>query len=160
MNYVRVFNELPGTEVTYACDLRTERLELVKRRSPGTQSSTSVDDLVHSGDVDAVVVATPACTHFDLTRKCLEHGKHVLVEKPITTNCAAATELAALARAQNLVLLVGHTFIFNPGIRAVKSYIDTCALGQMYYLHATRTFAGQSARVGERRRGAGSGELP
>jgi len=142
INYVRVFNELPDTVVAGVCDTRDERLRLVERRFRGTPTCACVDALLDRDDIDAVVIATPASTHFEIVQKCLEHSKHVLVEKPLTTNCANATALAELAQARNRVLLVGHTFLFNAGVQAVKSYLESRAIGRLYYLHATRTNLG------------------
>jgi predicted dehydrogenase len=142
INYVRVLNELPDAVVAGVCDTRDERLQLVKRRFRGTPTYYAVDALLDRNDIDAVVVATPASTHCEIVQKCLEYGKHVLVEKPLTTNCADATALATLAHSRNLVLLVGHTFVFNAGVQTVKSYLESRAIGQLYYLHATRTNLG------------------
>ena len=150
INYVRVFGELADSAVSHVCDERQERLQLVKQRyhpslsgrSHGWKACTSVEQLLDERGLDAVVVATPATTHFEVTKKCLEHGKHVLVEKPITTNSREAEELVALAQAHNLVLMVGHTFVFNSGVQAIKRYLDSKALGQIYYMHATRTNLG------------------
>ncbi len=142
INYVRVFDELRDTTVSFVCDFNAERLRLVQHRFRGTRVCTSVEKLLNKSSVDAVVVATPASTHFELVKQCLEHGKHVLVEKPITTSSADALALTELAHARNLVLLVGHTFMFNAGIRTIKRYIDSKAIGQLYYLHATRTNLG------------------
>lgn len=142
VNYVRVFNELPGAVVTHACDVREERLQMVQHRFRDTQTCTCVKAMLDDNDLDAVVVATPATTHFDLVRQCLEHDKHVLVEKPVTTNCEQAASLAALAQDRKLILLVGHTFVFNAGVRTVKHYLDSKEIGQLYYLHATRTNLG------------------
>jgi predicted dehydrogenase len=142
INYVRVFNELPDATVTHACDSRTERLQLVEKRFPGTATCANIEQLLNGCQLNAVVVATPASTHFELVRSCLERDKHVLVEKPITTDSTEATFLTDLAESRRLTLMVGHTFLFNAGIRATKRYLDSEAVGQLYYLHATRTNLG------------------
>jgi predicted dehydrogenase len=142
INYVRVFNELPGATATHACDSRVERLQLVEKRFPGTATCAGLEQLLNGCQLDAVVVATPASTHFELVRSCLEQNKHVLVEKPITTDSAEATLLTDLAKSRNLTLMVGHTFLFNAGIQATKRYLDSGAIGRLYYLHATRTNLG------------------
>jgi len=150
INYVRVFGELADSIVTHVCDQRQERLQLAKQRfhpgpigrGCGWKACNSVEEMLDEHKLDAVVVATPATAHYEVTKKCLEHGKHVLVEKPITTSSSEAAELASLAQTQNLILMVGHTFVFNAGVRAIKRYLDSKALGNIYYLHATRTNLG------------------
>ncbi len=142
MNHVRVFNELPDSEVVCACDTRADRLQLVRRRFPQIETCALIDEFVCKSYVDAVVIATPANTHYALVKQCLEHGKPVLVEKPVTTHSAEAEELAEIAQAHKCALLVGHTFLFNAGIQAVKRYMTSQELGRLYYLHATRTNLG------------------
>ncbi len=141
INYVRVFNELANSVVTQVCDQKSERLQLVKQRFPGIGVCNSVDELVKNG-VDAVVIATQATAHFEVAKKCLENGKHLLMEKPITTNSDQAARLIDLADSKNRVLMVGHTFLFNDAVRATKQYLTSHEIGKIYYLHATRTNLG------------------
>jgi predicted dehydrogenase len=142
LNHVRVFNELPDVEVVGVCDTCADRRLMAHRRFPQIDTYAFAEKLIGKTYLDAVVIATPATLHYELVKCALEHGKHVLVEKPITTQTAQALELAEIAQAYNRVLLVGHTFLFNAGIRAVKSYIDSQEVGKVYYLHATRTNLG------------------
>jgi predicted dehydrogenase len=142
VNHVRVFTELPQVRAVTLVDLRPERLEEVGKRFPGVTLFTGIEDALRSENVDAVVVCTPATTHYEVARRCLEAGKHVLVEKPITTRVTEAEELNKLAEATGLTLMVGHTFIYNPGVRKVKNYIQQGAVGQIYYLYAQRTNLG------------------
>jgi predicted dehydrogenase len=88
------------------------------------------------------VVATPATTHHAIVRQCLEAGKHILSEKPLTINIEHAEELLQLADESGKVLMVGHTFLYNSGIRKMKELIDQEDFGALYYLHATRTNLG------------------
>lgn len=145
INYVRVFNELPGARVVVVCDERPERLQDVHHRYPAIALTTDVDAALGAEGVDAVVVATPATAHYDLARRALLAGKHVLVEKPLTTIAADADRLIALAAAQRAVLMVGHTFIYNAGIRKVKEYVDSSP-GRVYYLYSSRTNLGPIRR--------------
>jgi predicted dehydrogenase len=142
VNYVRVFNELPDSVVTHVCDQRQERLEMILHRFRGTRTSLHLEQFLDDGDLDAVVIATPASGHFEVAKACLEHDKHVLVEKPITTNSSDASTLVDLAGDRNLVLMVGHTFLFNAGVQATKQHLDSQEAGRIYYLHATRTNLG------------------
>ncbi len=142
VNYLRVFNELPEARVVAACDERPERLQEIGQRFPGVALTTKVEEALRLAGVDAVVVCTPATTHHSVARRCLVAGKHVLVEKPITTSAADADALIALAEARDLILMIGHTFLYNAGVRKLKDYIAQGELGRVYYLYASRTNMG------------------
>jgi predicted dehydrogenase len=92
--------------------------------------------------VDAVVVATPPASHFQIARDCLQHNRHVLVEKPLTLNSQHAEELIETAKARGLTLMVGHTFEYNPAVRALKEIIQSGDLGRVYYVDAVRVNLG------------------
>jgi predicted dehydrogenase len=141
-NYVRVFNELASARVVAVCDRRLDRLREVERRYPGVTVTTEVEAALGLAGVDAAIVCTEATSHYRLTRICLQAGKHVLVEKPIATSVADADHLIDLARSRRLTLMVGHTFLYNAGLKKVKDYIDRGELGQLYYLYARRTNLG------------------
>ena len=115
MNYVRIFNELVESRVVAVCDQSAERLREVSRRFPGVYLTTQVDDAASQPGVDAVVVCTEATTHFNVTRQLLLSGRHVLVEKPLTTTGEDAEKLIDLAETNSAILMVGHTFVFNAG---------------------------------------------
>src|SRR6266853_5110740 len=145
MNYVRIFNELTESRVVAVCDQSADRLKEAARRFPGVYLTTQVDDAASQPGVDAVVVCTEATTHFNVTRRLLMAGKHVLVEKPLTTVAADAQELIALGKLKSAVLMVGHTFVFNAGIQKVKEYVQM-GQGRVYYLYARRTNLGPIRR--------------
>jgi len=145
MNYVRIFNELTDARVLAVCDQSAERLNEVARRFPGVYLTTQIDDAVSQPDVEAVVVCTEASTHFNVTRRLLMAGKHVLVEKPLTTIAADSEKLIDLAESNSAILMVGHTFIFNAGVRKVKEYVQEDS-GRVYYLYARRTNLGPIRR--------------
>src|SRR5437868_5367552 len=113
MNYVRIFNELVEARVVAVCEQSPERLKEVARRFPNVYLTTQLDDVISQPDVHAVVVCTEATSHFNVTRRLLLAGKHVLVEKPLTTASADAGKLLELADSRSATLMVGHTFIFN-----------------------------------------------
>lgn len=142
INYVRVFEELGESQVVAVCDRRPERLAEVERRFPGLNSTTDFQDLLKWEGVDAVVVCTEASSHYPIVSKCLAAGKHVLVEKPMTTSTRDAEELLNLAEAKDVTLMIGHTFLYNAGIRQVKSYIMQGDMGKLYYLYSRRTNLG------------------
>jgi len=145
MNYVRIFNELTDARVLAVCDQSAERLNEVARRFPGLYLTTQIDDAVSQPDVEAVVVCTEASTHFNVTRRLLMAGKHVLVEKPLTTIAADSEKLIDLAESNSAILMVGHTFLFNAGVRKVKEYVQEDS-GRVYYLYARRTNLGPIRR--------------
>lgn len=142
MNYLRVFRELPDVDHVAAVDSRPQRLKEIDEKYRGISLYESVDGALEDPYVDAVVVCTPASSHYELVRRCLEAGKPVLVEKPITTDAAQALELIEFADSLDLTLLVGHTFLYNAAVQKVKNYIDGGELGQLYYLYARRTNLG------------------
>jgi predicted dehydrogenase len=145
MNYVRIFNELTDTRVVAVCDQSAERLKEVSRRFPGIYLTTQVDDVAHQPGVDAAVVCTEATTHFNVARRLLLAGKHLLVEKPLTTTSGESDKLIDLAEANSAVLMVGHTFIFNSGVLKVKEQMEK-GDGRVYYLYARRTNLGPIRR--------------
>jgi predicted dehydrogenase len=144
-NYLRIFDELPGTQVLAVCDQRPDRLQEIARRFPSVYLTTDIGDAIRREGVDAAVICTQATTHYALVQHCLLADKHVLVEKPITTSSDKAEELAELADANSLVLMVGHTFLYNSGIRKVKELIQQ-RRHRVYYLHACRTNLGPVRR--------------
>jgi predicted dehydrogenase len=145
MNYVRIFNELMESRVVAVCDQSAERLNEVSRRFPGVYLTMQADDAASQRGVDAVVVCTEATTHFNVTRRLLLAGRHVLVEKPLTTTTAEADKLIDLAESNSAILMVGHTFVFNAGVRKVKEYVQQDG-GRVYYLYARRTNLGPIRR--------------
>ena len=142
INYVRVFSQLPGARVVVACDQRPERLAEVQKQVPGVAVTDSVEAMLATPGVDAVVVCTPATGHFAVTSQCIAAGKHILVEKPIATTSAECDELIRLAAAKQVLLMVGHTFVYNAGVRKVKEYLDADEIGNVYYLYSRRTNLG------------------
>lgn len=143
-NYVRVFSELPESRLVAVCDREPERLHEMARQYPGVHLSSQLEDVLALEDVGAVVVCTEPSSHYSVARACMLAGKHVLVEKPLTTTVADAEELSLLAEEQSMTLMVGHTFLYNAGIRKVKEYLDEHE--HVYYLYARRTNLGPIRR--------------
>ncbi len=142
VNYVRVCRDLPGAELVVVCDQRAHRLGELEHQFPGLRTTTSLEDALAMDGVDAALICTPATAHFAVTKQCIEAGKHILVEKPIATTVADSNELIRLAELHRVTLMVGHTFMFNAGIRKVKEYLDLDEIGHVYYLYARRTNLG------------------
>jgi predicted dehydrogenase len=142
-NHVRNFSALPDAEVVGAADLRPERLTRVKAIVPGLATFTDAAEMMAATRPDAVVVSTPTMTHYDVVRQALAAGTHVLCEKPLCLTGAEADALVALADECGLRLMVGHVFMFNPGILKLKEIVRSGQLGsRIYYLFARRTNLG------------------
>jgi predicted dehydrogenase len=133
---------VPGFELCCVCDADPERLRPVAARHPSARATTNVDDILGDPAIDAVYLATPVSTHYALARSALEQGKHVLIEKPLATRVDQAHELADLAAARGLTLMVGHTFVFSPPVRKIKELIDAGSIGPIYYVETTRVNLG------------------
>ncbi|MBI5394237.1 MAG: Gfo/Idh/MocA family oxidoreductase [Verrucomicrobia bacterium] len=141
-NHIRTFSTLEGSTVTACADPDAQRLKTVNRLFPAVRGCSDYRQLLADPEVDAVVVATPTGTHFEITRAALLAGKHALVEKPLTLRVAEAEALRRLARTHWRTLMVGHTFLFNTGIRKLKECVASGDIGRVYYLHSTRTNLG------------------
>jgi len=141
-NLLRNYLEVPGVSVTWVCDRRPEALEKVRRRYPAQAVSGSYDEVLADPAVDAVVIATPISTHFDLAAAALRAGKHVFVEKPMTSSTTDAEELVRLAGETGLTLMVGHTFVFSPPVRKLGELIHDGSLGDIHFITSSRVNLG------------------
>lgn len=137
----RNLDSLPHATVTYVADTDARRLSAFGINQPWVQTTTHIEDIFDS-DVDAIVIATPVSTHFQLAREALLHGKHVLVEKPLTASVSEAEELIALAQEQQRVLMVGHTFVYNPAVNELRKLVQGGDLGKIYSIEAERVNLG------------------
>jgi predicted dehydrogenase len=141
-NIVRNFNGVEGAKVVSVCDSNKGVLNKASKAYPGISTTSDVNDVLASPDIDAVAVITPVSAHFDLARRALENGKHVFVEKPFTAMAAQAEELVELAEKKNLTIMVDHTFLFTGAVRKIKELIDQGELGKLYYYDSTRVNLG------------------
>src|SRR5213593_3542203 len=137
-NLIRNLTKVKDCCVVAVADQRPERLEAVKHLKSEMKATTVASELVDSDSIDAIVIATPISTHFDLARACLARGKHVLIEKPITRTVAQAEELIRLAEEKSKVLMVDHTFIYSGAVRKLRQIIDSGDLGEIYYCDSVR----------------------
>jgi predicted dehydrogenase len=137
-NWIRTLAGLPHTELRWCCDVSTASLERVRKQFPQVQTTTRLDDLLEDSTLDAVVIATIAPTHYDVARRALLAGKHVLVEKPMTLTTLESIELTELARHRQRVLMVGHLLEYHPIIRHIRGLIDSGELGDVHYLYSQR----------------------
>ena len=120
------------------CDKDIKRLEHMKRLYPAIETTTQTEDIFNDKRLDAIVVATPVFTHFELAKKALQDGKHVLVEKPMTHSVETSLSLIKLAKEKNRMLMVGHTFEYTAAVNKVKEIIDSGDLGEPLYISSTR----------------------
>ena len=142
-NLARNLAILDDAELVALCDANEERLRRIGRQYPSARLVPSFEDVLADDAIDAVVVATPVDTHFDLCRAALAAGKHVMVEKPLATSSAECETLIELAAAQGRTLMVGHVFVYNAAVNKVKEYIDAGEIGEVYYVYSQRLNLGQ-----------------
>ena len=141
-NLVRNFLEIPEVQVKTVSDRSTEQLNKVKAKYPAVNLTTDCGDIFNDPEIDAVAIATPVSTHFDLALAALKAGKHVLVEKPITRTSEQAYRLIEEAKRRNLVLMVDHTFVYTGAVRKMKDLISNDGLGDIYYYDSVRVNLG------------------
>ncbi len=141
-NHVRFFNALEETKVRICCDLNPSRLGALRKLYPDLEFTSDIDTVLEDKEIDAVVVATPTATHFNIVKSALNKGKHVLCEKPLSIEAEESAELVSLARKKQRVLMVGYVFLFNNGIVELKEYMRKNILGKILYLHFSRTNLG------------------
>jgi predicted dehydrogenase len=141
-NIVRNLSSLDGCELVAICDKSQAALKRAGKLYHGVQLTTDVCELLRSPDIDAIAVITPVWTHFDLAKAALEHGKHVFVEKPLTSTSAQAEQLIELAARRNLQIMVDHTFLFSGAVRKIRQLVDDGTLGPLYYFDSTRVNLG------------------
>jgi predicted dehydrogenase len=141
-NLLRTYMDLPKVNLKWVCDLRSSLLDKARRRLPTVQTTTSVNDVLGDPEVDAVLIATPIGTHYQLSKAALLAGKHVLVEKPLTSSPEQCVDLTALAAVRHLTLMVGHTFIYSPPVRKIKELIDAGELGEVRFVTMQRVNLG------------------
>jgi len=142
-NLVRNFSGTDGVNLVSVCDKNPEALKRVaKAYTNGIATTTDITDVLTSPEIDAIAIATPVYTHYELAKKALENGKHVFVEKPFTSTVAQAEELVELADKKNLTIMVDHTFLFTGAVRKIKELISDGVLGNLYYFDSTRVNLG------------------
>jgi predicted dehydrogenase len=137
-NMARGFAETDGCRLVAIADRSTDALARAAKRHPAAQLSTDWEAVVANPQVDAIVIATPVSSHFEIARTALQAGKHVLIEKPMTASAEQARILVELAARRGLTLMVDHTFIYSSAVRKMKELIDADDLGQIYYYDSTR----------------------
>ena len=141
-NLVRNLYELPEAEVAVVCDRDAGALDKIRARYPAVAQTSDFSDVVDDDSVEAVVVATPVGTHFELAAAALAAGKHVLVEKPLASSAGKARELARIATENDVVLMTGFTFLYSPAVTLVRDLIRSGRLGSIYFISMSRVNLG------------------
>jgi predicted dehydrogenase len=142
-NLARNLSIVDGADLSVLCDASVERLERLRRQYPGARTTTDFESVLADDTVDAIVLATPVSTHFELASRALQARKHVLVEKPLAQTSDQCRALIDLAAKGNLTLMVGHVFLYNSAVRRMKEYIDSGELGEVRYVYSQRLNLGQ-----------------
>jgi predicted dehydrogenase len=137
-NLVRNFSSTTDCNLHTVVDFRAERLTAAKKNHPSVNTSHNTEDVFNNNEIDAIVIATPVFTHFALAKKALENGKHVLLEKPMTSSVTEAEQLIELAGKYKKVLMVDHTFLYTGAVQKMKSMIDAGEIGNVKYFDSTR----------------------
>ena len=140
-NYIKTVNEIEGSSIEVVCDRDTNKLDIVREKFPDLdiETTTNLDHIWYDTSIEAVIIATPATTHFELCKTALAYNKHVLVEKPLTTNLEEAKELRERAKYERKVLMVGQIFEYSNSIAEIKDIIRAKKLGDIYYAYSQRT---------------------
>jgi predicted dehydrogenase len=137
-NLLRNFAENEAAQLRWICDLDEARLSAMGRRYPMAQTATDYRRLLDDAELDAVAVVTPVATHFHIAKEFLRAGKHVLVEKPLTSTVREAEELIELAEANQRTLMVDHTFVYTGAVRKMKEIVAGGDLGELLYFDSVR----------------------
>lgn len=137
-NLVRNFEHHAQACVRWVIDARSGRLAVAQRQYRHLKTSTRVQDAIKDPKVDAVVIATPVFTHYELARQAMEAGKHVLLEKPMTASLKEADDLMDLAAQKGVTLMVDHTFLYTGAVETIKKLVDSGTIGDLQYVDSTR----------------------
>jgi len=137
-NLIRNFDALSGCKIKIACDTNKDRLSHMKSLYHDIQTTSDYEDVVNNTEIDAIAIATPVRFHYDMTKKSLKSGKHTFIEKPMACSVAECEKLNRIAKDKNLIIFIGHTFIYSPPVRKIKEIINRGALGEIQYISARR----------------------
>jgi len=137
-NLLRNFAENEAAQLRLICDLDDARLAAMGRRYPAARTTNDYQNLLADSGLDAVAIVTPVATHFQIAKEALLAGKHVLVEKPLTSTARQAEELIELAERNRCTLMVDHTFVYTGAVRKMKEILASGELGDLLYFDSIR----------------------
>ncbi len=141
-NIAKSFELTGKANIRWICDTNEAVFKKVSSKYSDASLTTRIEEVLEDDQVDGIVISTPTATHYELTKKALEAGRHVMVEKPITNDSEKAIELIQLAAKKKKLLMVGHVFEYNATIRTLKEMIDSGDLGDIHYINFERTNLG------------------
>ncbi len=141
-NHIRNFSNLEQSEVPVCCDVNPDRLKAIGKMFPSIETTMKADELVKRSDIDAIVVSTPVRHHYEIVKAALDAKKDVLCEKPMTMKHDESADLVQRAKANGCILMVGHVFLYNMGIRRIREFVQSGELGRIHYIHCARTNLG------------------
>ncbi|MEK6325020.1 MAG: Gfo/Idh/MocA family oxidoreductase [Acidobacteriota bacterium] len=141
-NLVRNFMEAPGSTVVSVSDLRPPRLAELENRYPSLKTTRNYKELLGDPTIDAIAIATPVTSHFELAMQALQSGKHVMVEKPLTATSEEGEQLIQEAASRKLLLMVDHTFVYTGAVRKICELVASNALGEIHYYDSVRVNLG------------------
>ena len=141
-NLVRVFDDLPDVHLKTVCDNDPRVGMRLTDRHSSFEVVSEYESVLKDAEIDAVVIALPAVQHYEAAKLALEHGKHVFVEKPMTTRVDHAEELLAIATRAKQTLMVGHLLEYHPAVQVLKRLLADGELGETYYLYSQRVNLG------------------
>jgi predicted dehydrogenase len=142
-NLLRTFNGLPDVNVTAACDLDASATKKLSTAFPGVEFTNDPAKILNDPAINAIVIATPPASHFELAAQAMENGKDVFVEKPLVLSIEHGRKLVELAEEKGRILMVGHIMEYHPASLKLKEFIDSGKLGKIHYLYATRVNLGK-----------------
>jgi predicted dehydrogenase len=137
-NLIRNFHSLGNAEMVMVCDQDADRLAYLQSIYADIKVTQHLNDVLNDADIDAVAIATPVQTHFALASKCLQAGKHTLIEKPMARSVAECRGLIELADQKERVLMVGHTFAYTAAVRRIKEIYLSGEIGEIQYISSRR----------------------
>lgn len=141
-NWARNLNQMQAARRLVCCDFSRQRLDHVKKLYPAVEITDQLDDVLRDPEIEAVIVATPVGTHFDIASRSLAAGKSTLVEKPLATSAAEANQLLTMARKRGVTLMVGHTFEYSAPVLKIREIIESGELGDILYVSSVRANLG------------------
>ncbi len=142
-NLVRNLIANDRCKLTKVCEISKDRREFIKNLYPSLYTTKNIDEILNDSNIDAVIIATPVSTHYDLTVKALNANKHVLVEKPMAQSIDEIKEIEKISNNKNLIAMVGHTFLYNSAVRYIKKIIDQGKIGDIRYIYSQRLNLGR-----------------
>ena len=138
LKLIKNYEQIPGCDMKMCCDIDERNLTKMSNFFPKIKTTKDIMKVLKDTSIDAIVVATPVHTHFDLAKKCLEYGKHVAIESPMASTADQCLELVKLSKKYNRRLMVGHTFEYTAAIKKARQIVQSGDLGEIYYISSIR----------------------